>query len=174
MREAGLGRDNVEMYARDRNRWKNQIKIRMEQIREWGEQMARRHRGNEQEVENITRNRKRNSIRQSLQCDLEHCGRLCKTKAGLKTHQRMAHRDKVVEFDCYKCGGSFSGQGVKQNQEEFCQGVPRGKCLYCLQTLSSSNMARQKKQCSQFNEVQTGHSYKDKLRDKREKKEYSV
>ena len=94
VREAGLNQDNVKMYARDRNRCKNQIKIRMEQIREWEEQMARRHRGNEQEVENITRNRKRNSIRQSLQCDLEHCGRLCKTKARLKAHQRMAHRRK--------------------------------------------------------------------------------
>ena len=72
--------------------------------------MARKHRGNEQEVEN-TRNRKRNSIRESLQCDWEHCGRLCKAKAGLKAHQRMA---------------------------------------------------------------QTGHSYKDKLGDKREKKECSV
>ena len=35
VREAGLDPDNVEMYARDRNRWMNQIKIRMEQIREW-------------------------------------------------------------------------------------------------------------------------------------------
>ena len=57
--EAGLGLDNVEMYARDRNRWKNQIKIRMEQ-------MARRHRDNEQEVENVTGDRKRISIRESL------------------------------------------------------------------------------------------------------------
>jgi len=174
VREAGLDPDNVEMYARDRNKWKNQIKIRMEEIREWEEQMAGKHRSNEQEVENITRNRKINSIRESLQCDLEHCGRLCKTKAGLKAHQRMAHREKIVEFDCYKCGESFSSQGVKQNHEEFCQGVPRGTCPYCLRTLSISNMARHKKQCSQFNEVQTGHSYKDKLGDKREKKECSV
>ena len=28
--EAGLHQDNGEMYARDTNRWKNQIKIRME------------------------------------------------------------------------------------------------------------------------------------------------
>ena len=60
MHEAGLDPDNVEMYARDRNRWKNQIKIRREQIIEFEEQMARKHRGKEQEVENITRNRKRN------------------------------------------------------------------------------------------------------------------
>jgi len=59
-------------------------KIRMEQMREWEEKMSRRHRGNEQEVENITRNRKRNSIRESLQCDWEHCGRLLKTTSGLK------------------------------------------------------------------------------------------
>ena len=114
VREAGLDPDNLEMYARDRNSWKNQIKIRMEQIGEWEEQMARKHRGNEQEVENITRKRKRNSIRESLQCDWEHCGRLCKAKAGLKAHQRMAHREKIVEFDCYKCGESFSSQGVKE------------------------------------------------------------
>ena len=136
--------------------------------------MARKHRGNEQEVENITRNRKKNSIRESLQCDLEHCGRLCKTKQDLNAHQRMTQKEKKEEFDCYKCGGSFHSQGVKQNHEDFCQGVPRGTCPYCLQTFSISNMARHKKQCSQFNEVQTGHSDKDKQGDQREKNEYSV
>ena len=72
------------MYARDRNRWKNQINIRMERIREWEEQMARKHRDIEQEVENVIGNRKRNSIRKSLQCHWEHCGRLFKTKAEIK------------------------------------------------------------------------------------------
>ena len=162
------------MYARDRNRWKNQIKIRMEQIREWEEQMARKPRDYEEEVENVTGNRKRNSIRESLRCDWEHCERLCKTKAGLKAHQRMAYREKTVEFSCYKCRESFSSQGIKQSHEEFCQGVPRGTCPYCLRILSISNMARHEKKCSQFNEVQTGHSYKDKLGNKRGKKECSV
>ena len=174
VRETGLDPDVVEMYARDRNRWKNQIKIRMEQIREWEEQMARRHTDNEQEMENITRNRKRTSIRELLQCDWEHCGRLCKTKAGLKAHQRMAHREKTMEFSCYKCGESFSSQGIKQNLEEFCQGVPRGTCPYCLRILRISNMAQHKKKCSQFNEGQPGHSYKDNLGNTREKKECSV
>ena len=77
MREAGLDPDNMEMYARDRNRWKNQIKIRMKKIREWEEQMARKHRDNEQEVENIERHGKRNSTKESLRCDWEHCGKLC-------------------------------------------------------------------------------------------------
>ena len=90
--------------------------------------MARRHRGNEEEVENITRTRKRNSIRESLKYDWEHFRRLCKTKA----HQRMAHREKILEFDCCKCGDSISSQGVKQNHEEFFQGVPRSTCPYCL------------------------------------------
>ena len=58
MLEAGLDPDNVEMHARDRNRWENQIKIRMEQIREREEQMARKHRDNEQ-VEKIARNKQR-------------------------------------------------------------------------------------------------------------------
>ena len=66
MREAGFDLDNMEMSARDRNRWKNQIKIGMEQIREWEEQMARKHRDNDQEVDNITRNLKRNPIRESF------------------------------------------------------------------------------------------------------------
>ena len=74
VREAGLDPDNVEMYARDRNKWKNQIKIRMEEIREWEEQMAGKHRGNEQEVENITRNRKINSI--------SHCNVIWNTVGG--------------------------------------------------------------------------------------------
>ena len=141
-------------------------KIRMEQIREWEEKMSRKHRGNEQEVENITRNRKINSIRESLQCDWEHCGRLLKTKSGLKAHQRMACREKIVEFDCYMCGESFSSQGAKQNHEEFCQGLLRGTCPFCLRILCISNMVQHQKHCSQFNEVQTGHNYKENLGDK--------
>ena len=66
MREAGLDLDSMEMYARDRNGWKNKIKIGMEQIREWEEQMARKHRDSDQELENITRNLKRNPIRESF------------------------------------------------------------------------------------------------------------
>ena len=103
--------------------------------------MARKHRGNEQEVENITRNRKMDSIRESLQCDWEYCGRLCETKARLKAHQRMTHREKIVKSNCCRCDESFSSQGVKQNHGEFCQEVPRGKCPYCLRTLSISNLA---------------------------------
>ena len=122
----------MDTYARDRNRWKNQIKIRMEQIREWEEQMSRKHKDTEQEVENVIGNRKRNSIKESLGCDWEHCGRLCKTKAGLKAHQRMAHREETVEFNCYKYGKSFSSQGIKTDHEEFYQRVPRGTCPYCL------------------------------------------
>ena len=38
MREASLGQDNVELYAsRNGKKWKNQIKRRMEMIREWEE-----------------------------------------------------------------------------------------------------------------------------------------
>ena len=47
-------------------------------------------------------------------------GRLCRTKAGLKAHQWMAHREKTVTFNCCKCGGSFGSLGAKQNHEEFC------------------------------------------------------
>ena len=128
VREAGRDPD-MKMYARDRDRWKNQIKIRKEQVREWEDQIERKNKDTEHEVENVTGNRKGNSIRESLRCDWKYCGRLCKTKAGLKAHQRMTHREKAVEFNCYKCGESFSSQDIKQNHEEFCRGVPRGMPL---------------------------------------------
>ena len=60
MHEAGLHPDNIEMHANNRTRWKNQIKVRMEQTREWEKHMTRKHRDNKQKVENITRNMKMN------------------------------------------------------------------------------------------------------------------
>ena len=78
-----------------------------------------------------------------------------------------------MEFNCYKCDESFSSQRVKQNHKELCQRVTRGTCPYYIRILSISIMARDKKQCSQFKEGQTDHSYKDKLSDKREKTECS-
>ena len=81
--------------------------------------MTRKHRDDEQEVENITRNMKRNPVRESLRCDWENCGRLCKTQAGLKAHQQMAHREKIVTINCCKCVNSFSYHRVKQNHEEL-------------------------------------------------------
>jgi len=84
--------------------------------------MARKHRGNGQEVGSIKRIRKRNSIRESLQCDWKHCGRLCKTKAGLTAHQRIAHREKIMEFDCYKCGELFSSQGLSKIMKSSVKG----------------------------------------------------
>ena len=47
MREVGIDPDDVDVHARDRNRRKNQIKIRIEQTREWEERMAREHTDNE-------------------------------------------------------------------------------------------------------------------------------
>ena len=123
--------------------------------------MTRKHRDDEQEVENITRNMKRNPARESLRCDWENCGRLCKTQAGLKAHQQMAHREKIVTINCCKCVNSFSYHRVKQITRS-CQRTRRGTCAYCLHILSISNMARHKRQCSLFNEVQIGQAYKDK------------
>ena len=76
MREAGIDQDNVEIYASNRTRLKNKIKVRMEQIREWEGHMTRKHKDNEQEVENITGNMKKNPARESLRYDWENCERL--------------------------------------------------------------------------------------------------
>ena len=174
VREAGIDPDNVEIHANNRTRWKKQIKVRMKRIREWEEHTARKHGNNEQEVESMTRNMKRNPAKESLRCDWNNCGRLCKTKAGLKANQRTAHREKSVTFNCCKCGGFFNSHGAKQNHAEICQGATRGTCAHCLRILNIPNMARHKRHRSRLNEAQTVHAYKEKLGEKREKKECSV
>ena len=89
----------MTMYARNRNKWKDKIKRRMETVREWEENMTRKHRDNQQEMDNVKRNVKRDPARDSLRFEWENCGRLCKTKTELKAHQRMTHREKTVVFN---------------------------------------------------------------------------
>ena len=57
--------------------------------------------------------REKNTIRRSerdqrgrhlLICDWEECGKVCRTRAGLKAHQRMKHRMIVRIVKCKECG----------------------------------------------------------------------
>ena len=142
--EAGLDPDNVEMHARDRNRWKNQIKIRMEQIKEWEERIARKHRDNDKEVEKITRNGKRKygesfSSPGAKENYEEFCQGLprgtCPYYHQILSISNMArHKEHCSQFNEAQTGHSCKVKlGDKREKKE---------CGVCRKIIVKSNMAR--------------------------------
>ena len=164
--EAGVDSDNVEMYVWDRKKWRNLIDGRMKKIREWEVHMATIHKSNQREKNTIRRNERVQRRRQILMCDWEECGKVFRTKGGLKAHQRMKHRVIVRTFKCKKCGEEFNRCGVRENHEQYCQGTKRGTCPYCLRVLSISNMARHKRKCALTNALKTDYCRVDKIEGK--------
>ena len=164
--EAGVDSDNVEMYVWDRKKRRNLIDGRMKKIREWEVHMATIHKSNQKEKNTIRRSERDQRRRQILMCDWEECGKVCRTKAGLKAHQRMKHRVIVRTFKCKKCGEELNRCGVRENHEQYCQGTKRGTCPYCLRVLSISNMARHKRKCALTNALKTDYCRVDMIEGK--------
>ena len=93
----------------------------MEKIREWEKNMTKQHRDKQKDMEEV-KSAKRGPARDSLRCEWENCGRICKTKTGLRAPQWMAHREKTEELNFSKCGESFMSHGVKQIMKSFVMG----------------------------------------------------
>ena len=51
----------------------------------------------------------------SLICEVEGCGKRCKTKAGLAMYQKKMHKamDERVTFTCERCGKMMDTEGVR-------------------------------------------------------------
>ena len=86
----------------------------------------------------------------------EVCEKVCRSKAGLTIHRKRMHEESVLKkkFEC-ECGASFKQEANLKNHRRKCQGMVeaprvyrgvRGECPDCGKTMSTTNIARHRKE----------------------------
>ena len=100
--------------------------------------------------------------RDEKECTWIECGRVFKSIAGRKQHERMMHKtDRKESWVCTKCKGIFPNLATLNNHMKTCQTAPRGTCPYCGETKSISNIAKHKRTCAQYNNLIDGYTARD-------------
>ena len=82
----------------------------------------------------------------------EHCGKVCRSKAGLTIHTKRMHErsEKKKEFVCEGCKRIFSQEANLRNHEKICEGNSddgRIECSICHKRYAKSYIARHKRAC---------------------------
>ena len=146
VREAGW--DYTKMRAlTERKTWKRLVKERIKHLDKWEKQ-----RGNRNQEEQIERNI--TNVNESLTCDIEGCGRICLSKAGLAVHVKRLHSisSQKVTFKCNQCNQIFQQEANLWNHKKGCDGTApdredQRKCNFCDKYVNKSNIARHKRSC---------------------------
>lgn len=125
LREAGVDWTDVERMSGDRDGWKKMIGVRMEHLDVWERQKGHQYEWSADEV-GLERN-----VRAGMnewRCRFEGCERVCKSKAGLVSHERR-HRlaEERVRFVCERCDGVFETEVARVNHGRTCAGGGRGR-----------------------------------------------
>ena len=90
---------------------------------------------------------------EDLRCREEGCGKLCKSKAGLKIHIKRMHKPHIKDFPCPKCGMIFKAENAMKNHAKSCGGERaenenRRRCEKCGGSYSKGNIARHRRACT--------------------------
>jgi hypothetical protein len=148
VKECNLDSDMVERCALDRRSWKSAVNKRMKVVRSWEAKMADRHRG--ATGPKPQRSQFNAADHRSTVCDWDGCGKVLRSVAGLKQHQRRTHKqDRMQQFPCRICVVTvLDCEASRTNHERVCGGSERGRCPYCDSQITVSNMARHRKSCA--------------------------
>ena len=144
VREAGMDWLSCGEIATDRMTWKAKVRKRMEHLEKW-----ERSKGHKPEEEVTERNWAPTSDH-DLEC--KSCGKICKSRGGLRIHEKRMHETAETTFKCDKCSRVFKSLNTLKNHmkthgEKITPTVYQPKtatCDQCGKSLSASNMARHK------------------------------
>ena len=144
VREAGMDWLSCGEIATDRMTWKAKVRKRMEHLEKW-----ERSKGHKSEEEVTERNWAPTSDH-DLEC--KSCGKICKSRGGLRIHEKRMHETAETTFKCDKCSRVFKSLNTLKNHmkthgEKITPTVYQPKtatCDQCGKSLSASNMARHK------------------------------
>ena len=94
------------------------------------------------------------NVNESLTCDVEGCGKICLSKAGLAVHFKRLHSisSQKVTFTCDMCNQIFQQEANLWNHRKGCDGIApdredQRKCNFCDKYLNKKNLARHKRSC---------------------------
>ena len=145
--EAGVDWTKVGLLAGDRDGWRKITEERMNHLEKYD-----RSKGN-MSTEDIVRNIVWERTEADLVCSWEGCGKRCKSRAGLKIHQKRMHEDPRTEFTCEACGLTFRTENTMINHKKKCGGARAERdgyrrCEKCGKEISKTNIARHRRACT--------------------------
>ena len=87
-----------------------------------------------------------------------NCGKVCKSKDGLKIHQVWMHQKQRKTFTCSKCNASFAWENNPKSHEkkvhvERMEDPSRTRCRTCGKDISKTNIVRHRRPCGHHREV---------------------
>ena len=146
--EAGIDWTKVGVLSADRDGWRKMTEERMEHLEKY-----ERSKGNLRTGEEIERNIVRERTEEDLVCSWEGCGKRCKSRGGLKIHQKRMHEEARFEFTCEACGEIFKSENTMINHKKRCGGVRAERegyrrCERCGREVSRTNIARHRRACT--------------------------
>ena len=148
LREAGIDYTRIGQLTKDRKKWKEVVRERMEVLRQWEWSRGHKWQGEVPEKRDATREERTDLV---FMCD--YCGKVCKSKAGLTIHVKRMHEESVAKkkFSCDKCGEVFKQEANVRNHEKVCGGKSedgRKKCDKCQKSYAKSYIARHRRACA--------------------------
>ena len=84
LKEAGMDTTRINQLTKERKEWKSLVNQRVRHLEEWEKEA-----GHKAEGERGDRNVR--SDNNDLTCDVEGCGKVCKSKAGVTNHRKRTH-----------------------------------------------------------------------------------
>ena len=124
---------------------------RMQHLAEWEE-----WRGTnimEAAEEEMNRNTAVEEEEDPLRCKVQGCGRVCKSRVGLRIHIKRMHEEARRFFAFSRCGSEFNTEGNKLSHEKTCSGVASGwvglaRCEKCNKDISKASITRHRRACT--------------------------
>ena len=146
--EAGIDWMKVGELAADRDGWRKMMEERMEHLERY--ERSKGHMRTDDETE---RNIRRERTDEDLVCGWEGCGKRCKSRAGLRIHQKRMHEEARTNFTCGACGEVFKTENTMINHSKKCNGERADRegykrCEKCGREVSKSNIARHRRACT--------------------------
>ena len=154
LREAEVYVTNVERLVADRKRWKKRVEGKMYHLYKRECQKGKQYKWgkNEERMEKIVR------VLERLVCTYDGCGKVCKSKARLKMHEKRMHgvAKERVRFACSICGMNVETEGARKNHERSCTGGEieadeKSEFGRCDTWITKGNYARHVRLCAKGN-----------------------
>ena len=147
VREAGWDYSRIGMLTNDKKEWKSRVRSRMKYVEEWERKGGKRFQGDRGE-------RNQTLEEESLVCEVEGCGKVCKSKAGLTIHRKRMHEEskEKVTFTCEMCQETFKQEANLLNHKKSCTGLrassaDKRKCDKCLREYAKKSFSAHYKRC---------------------------
>ena len=148
VKEAGIDWTKVGVLAADRDGWRKLVEKRMEHLEKF-----ERTKGNLHTGEEIVRNIERERSDEDLVCEWDGCGKICKSRGGLRIHQKRMHEEARGRFPCGECGEIFRTENNMINHRKTCGGSQAERqgykrCERCGREVTKTNIARHRRACT--------------------------